>query len=222
MAEDTVVSAQLREERGSNASNRLRAAGWLPAVLNDTDGKSHAIRLNKHDFEVLLRHHGGESMLLDVTIEEQKPRKVLLTEVQHDPVSGDVLHADLVEVSMEKKMRVRIPVELLGECVGAVEGGVLEHLIREVEVECLPGDMVEQFEVDVSELKIGDSLMVSDLSVPAGLTVLTAPDVAVAAVAVPRVEEEVIEPEVAEEGAEPEVVGEKEEEETKEQEATEQ
>jgi len=219
MDKDTIVSAQVREGTGTGAARRLRAEGWVPAVINDVDGNARSIKINRHDFELLLHHHSGESLLLDVQIGEEESRKTILKEVQHNPISGAVLHADFKEIVMTEKLRVTIPVELVGDAPGVEAGGILEHLIREVEIECLPMDIVESINVDVSQLNIGDSLTVGDLNIDPKLTMITSPAVAVASVAAPRVEqekgegEEGEEGEEAETGAEPEVIGAKEKEE---------
>jgi large subunit ribosomal protein L25 len=208
----TMVNAQPRVETGTSFARRLRGTGWVPAVINDVEGKARPIQINRHEFELLLRHHTGESLLLDVQIGDEKPRKTLLKEVQHDPISGAVLHADFKEILMTKKLRISIPVELVGNAIGVEAGGILEHLIREIEVECLPADIIESINVDVSALNIGNSLTVGDLTIDPKLTVLTSPTVAVASVSAPRLEEEKVEEEVAE-VAQPEVIGEKEREE---------
>lgn len=207
----TSVSAKLRNETGTGAVRRMRAKGRLPAAVNDVDGNSLAIDIDKHAFEMLLRHHTGESLLLDVEIEGQRTLKALLKEVQRDSVSSVVLHADLKEVSMTETLRVSVALELSGEAIGVHdEGGVIEHALHEIEVECLPADMVEKIDVDVSGLGIGDTLMVGDLDVPATLTVVTSPDVSVVSVVAPRIEEEEEEEEAEVEGAEPALVGEQE------------
>ena len=212
---ESTLNAETRTDSGSAAARRLRSAGWLPAVLNGQKGKSKMIKLNSHDFELILHAHTSENLVLDVAVDGKKPHKVLLKEVQHDAITGDVLHADLVEISMTKKMRVGIPVRLVGEAEGVVQdGGILEHSLREIDVECLPGDIVEEIDLDVTSLKIGDSLRVSDLKVDSQLTVVTAEDLAIVSVSAPRVEaEEAPAEEEGAEGAEPEVVGEKKEEE---------
>jgi len=210
MSEDIIIEAGLREESGSGPSGRLRKAGWLPAVVNDEDGASHAIRLNMHDFELLLHHHAGEHLLVDLRIDGQRVRKCLLQDVQHDPVTGGLLHADFHEISMTEKIAVTVPIEVVGEAVGVkMGGGVLEQLLREVEIECLPGNLPEQLTIDVSALEIGDSLQVGDLQVGDKVTLLTSPDIAVVSVSAPRLEEpsaeaeeeEAAEGEEAEEGA---------------------
>ena len=189
MADQMVVKAVKREAQGSGEARRIRSAGQIPAVVYG-DGDPQNIKLDGHDFEMLLRDH-GQNFVADLDIEgEKKARKVLLKDVQHDPRRGDITHADFIAISMTQVLQVSLPVELLGEPAGAVEGGTLEQLISEVEVECLPGDMVESITVDVSALQIGDHLTVSDLTMPAGLKAVTEAQVAVASVAAPRVEEE--------------------------------
>jgi len=190
MSEDITIAAQVRKESGTGPSGRLRRAGWLPAAVNDEDGASHAIQLNMHDFELLLHHHAGEHLLVDLQIDGQRGRKCLLKDVQHDPVSGGLLHADFHEISMTETIAVTVPIEVVGEAVGVkTGGGVLEHLLREVEIECLPGDLPEQVTVDVSALNIGDSLQVADLQVGEKVTLLTSGDIAVVSVSAPRLEE---------------------------------
>ena len=220
MDKDTTVSAQVREKTGTSVARKLRREGWVPAVINNVDGNARSIQINRHDFELLLHHHSGESLVLDVQIGEEEPRKTILKEVQHDPVSGAVLHADFKEILMTEKLRVTIPIELVGDAPGVEAGGILEHLIRELEIECLPIDIVDSINVDVSHLNIGDSLTVGELNIDPKLTVLTPPTVAVASLAAPRVEEEKVEEEEAgaETGAEPEVIGEKEREEAQKEE----
>jgi len=208
MAEEIRVTAVSREESGSGNARRMRRAGWLPGVISNEKGQSRLIKLNLHDFDLMLHHHTSENLMIALDVDGKPGGKVLLKEVQHHPLTGDVQHVDFLEVSMTRKMRVEMPIVLTGEPVGVTQGGgILEQMLREVEVECLPGDLVEHFEIDVSHLNIGDALMVGDLNVDGAYTVLTAPSVAVAAVVAPRVEEEaapVAEGEAAaeEEGAE--------------------
>lgn len=207
MAEEIKLSGQRRTVSGTGEARRLRRGGWLPCILNTQDGQAVSMQLNDHDFEVLLQHHVGENLIISLTVGDDQSRTVLLKDVQHDPVSGHPLHADFLEISMTEKMRVSIPIELVGEPAGVVEGGVLEQPLRELEVECLPTDLVDSIEVDVSGLQIGESLAVGDVTWNAAFDVLSMPELAVAAVAVPREEEE--EEAAVEEGAEPEVIGEK-------------
>ena len=208
MVKEIKMTGQRRTVSGTSTARRLRRQGLLPGVVNNEKGEAASIQFNAHEFEQMLHHHRSENLLIDLDVDGGAPKKVLLREVQHDPVDGHALHADFVEVSMARKMRVAIQVRLLGEPVGvSQEGGVLEQVLREVHVDCLPGDIVESIDVDVSGLKMGQSLLVRDLKVDPKLTVVTAGGIALANVAAPRKEEEVAATEaVATEGAEPEVI----------------
>jgi large subunit ribosomal protein L25 len=211
MAKDTKIVAQKRDVSGSSSSNRLRKDGWLPGIINTNKGDSRMIQMNRHEFDMFLRHHRSESLLLDVEVEGEKSRKVLLKEVQHHPVTDEILHVDFLEVSMTRKMRVNIPLRFIGDPIGVTqEGGVLDCLLREIEVECLPGDLVEGIDVDVSGLKVGDTVRVSELKVSSKLVVLTNGSVAVAGCSIPKVIEEA--PAEAEAApTEPELIGAKKE-----------
>ncbi len=209
MAKKIEFNVQKREATGKNSAKRLRYAGMVPGVFNLRNGDSRLIKMNQHDFELLLAHHASESLIMDIQIDGSSARKAFLKEVQHDPITDNVLHADFLEISMTQKMTVHIPVNFVGEPIGVTdEGGVIEHHIRELEVECLPNDLVESIDVDVSGLKLGDTLMVENVKVDPSLTILTPGDVAVVSVATPHVEVEEEEEAEAEEGVEPEVIGE--------------
>lgn len=210
------VTVQPRAAQGSARAGRLRRQGLLPAVVYGSGKPGRSIQLNLHDFEQTLRGHAGENILMDLEIEGDKTLKVLLKEIQHHPVSGKMTHADFNEISMTEKLRVELPIRLVGEPTGvSQQGGVLEYLIRQLAVECLPTDIVEHVDLDVSALNIGQSLTVADIKLdPARYTILTAKDVAVATVAAPRAEEEVAPAAAAagEGAAEPEVITAKKEE----------
>ena len=188
MVEEVIVKAVNRVADGTGAARRLRHAGDIPAVVyGNTEPKS--IQLNIHDFELLLRDH-GHNFIADLAVEGEASQKVLLKALQYHPVSGVIIHADFVSISMTESLHVSLPIELLGVPAGAAVGGSLEQLVSEIEVACLPGDMVESICVDVSAMQIGDHMTVGDIELPKGVTVLTDPAVAVASVAAPRVEAE--------------------------------
>ncbi len=214
MAKEIKLSVSKRVVKGTAASHALRKSGWLPAVVYGEKG-SRSIQVNRHAFDTLLQHHTGENLIIDLDVEGEGTTKALLREVQHEAVMGGVLHADFVEISMTRKMRVTIPINLKGEPVGvSQQSGILEHVLRHLEVECLPGDLVDSIDVDVSSLGLGHTLMVRDLVLDSKLHVLTSGDVAVATVVAPR-EEKVEEAAPGAEGAapaEPEVIGKKKEE----------
>ncbi|MBM4144102.1 MAG: 50S ribosomal protein L25 [Lentisphaerae bacterium] len=210
MAIDTRLKAQTREASGTAAVRRLRTQGWLPAVIYGPRGEPRMIQLKAHDLELMLQHHRSESMMVDLVVNGNDALKVLLKEVQHHPVTERALHADFLEVSMTEKMRVRVPLALKGDCLGVTQdGGVLDHTLRDVEVECLPGDLVESVDVDVTNLRLGQTILVRDLAIPPGLTAVSDGGLAVASVHAQRAEEEVVEgaPVAEAAAAEPELVG---------------
>jgi large subunit ribosomal protein L25 len=197
----------------------MRRAGRLPGIIYG-GAATHHVEIEQHAFEQMLHHHASENLILDVEIDGEPLGKALLKEVQHDPLSGHPLHVDLVEVSMTDTLRVSIPIDLVGHPVGVEFGGNLEHALRELEVECLPDDIVDSFQVDVSALRIGDTILVRELQLGDKYTILAPGDLAVAAVAEPRIEEEPVAAEgAAEAPAEPEVIGRKAAEEEEEEEA---
>ncbi len=206
------VAAQPRDTKGTKASRRLRREGLFPGIIYGADSGTVMVQVNEHDFHQSLHGHASEHIMLDLDIGGEV-RKVLLQDVQHDPLTGGIIHADFHEVSLTEKLTVTVVVELAGEPVGVTrDGGILEHTLREIEIECLPADIPEMIEVDVSGLEIGDSLTVEDIKVDTSkIEVLTDADVAVASVAAPKIEEEpeAGEGEAGEGTAEPEVIGEK-------------
>jgi len=220
MANEIKIEAQLRTGAGSADARRLRRTGSIPGVVYGAKQEATAITLNAHSFQQLLRHHTSESLIVDLQIGDGAVVKVLLKDVQHHPVKNQVLHIDFHAISMTEKLHVLFPLEFVGEPVGVAQGGgILESLLREIEVECLPSDILEQVEVDVSALDINDNLSVKDVVLDsAKYRILTSLDVAVVAVAPPRVDDSADEEETGDEAgvvpgaAEPEVLKEKAEE----------
>ncbi|MDD2600019.1 MAG: 50S ribosomal protein L25 [Kiritimatiellae bacterium] len=201
--EEIKLKAELRVAEGSNAAGRLRRAGMIPAAVNRSGGDTTLVKFDAHTFEGLLRQHTSEHFIVTLDLDgEVIP--ALPREVQRNVITGNTIHVDFIEVSLTEKITITIPVELLGDPVGVrVNGGILEHLLREVEVECLPADMVERFTIDTSELEIGDVLYVSDLKLSNAYTVVnTSEDQAVATVVSPVEESEEDQDAEAEEPAE--------------------
>lgn len=195
------IQAQLRaaNEKGSHVAGRLRRAGQLPGAINRLEGGTQLVKFNEHDFELALRGHANTQMIVNVTL-DGKPVIALLREIQHDVMTGAPIHVDLGEVSLTKKIRVAIPIRLLGDPEGVrIDGGVLEQTLRAVEVECLPQDMIETIEADVTSLKLNQTLFVRDLKLPAAFTLITSKDSPFAGVM--KIEEEVVETPAATEAA---------------------
>jgi len=202
------LKAKLRDELGKEAVKKLRAQGLIPAVVYK--GKNSLnIKVPSKDFLEVIHTKAGENVVVNLQVEAKKPsRTAIIKETQYHPVRGDILHVDFNEISLTEVLTVKVPIAVKGEAQGIKEGGVLEHALWEIEVECLPTQIPENVPVDVSPLKIGDSILVKDLHLPGGVKVLSDPETTVVSLAVPRVEEEeVAKPE--EEAVEPEVIMEK-------------
>lgn len=208
---DEKIILKPRDQKGSSNARRMRREGDVPGVIYSKGGEARQVTLPAHEFEQILHHHSGEQMMLQVQVEGGAEESVLLKDVQHDPVSGAVLHVDLQDVAMDEKLQVEVQIELAGDAEGVQQGGILDHLLHELEIECLPADIPEVIEVDVSKLAIGDMLTVKDISVDTSkIEILTDEETGVATVTMPKaVEEEEEEGAEAAEGGEPEVIGEK-------------
>ena len=207
---DAKITVKSRDEKGSANSRRLRRDGWVPGVIYSDGGTARTVSLPKHEFEQMLRHHASEHVMIKIQIDNGAEESVLLKEVQHNALSGSVVHVDMQKVDMNKKLRVEVPVELVGEAEGVrTQGGVLDHLLHHVQIECFPADIPEEICVDVTGLKLGETLTIKDIKIgSAKYSILMDADVGVASVSLPKVVEEP----VAEEGAAtaaPEVIREK-------------
>ncbi|MCS6770556.1 MAG: 50S ribosomal protein L25 [Kiritimatiellae bacterium] len=208
------LTAEVRRETGSGAGRRLRRAGKFPGVVYGVGKAPVIVSVDEKAFRRAVHGHTSEHVMIDLEIPGVEVKKVLLQEVQQHPITGQILHADFHEISMTEKLRLEIPVRLVGTPVGvSQQGGVLEHLVRSIEVECLPMDIVEAFDVDVSPLKIGESLTAGDVKLdPAKYTLITDRSIAIVAVSAPRQEEAPAAAAAAAAAAEPEVIKEKKEE----------
>lgn len=190
---ETKLTAKPRETKGSASAGRLRRTGWFPAVVYGEGRPGLDIQLNEHDFVMMLRSHRSENMIVDLAVEgREKPFKVMLKAMQHHPLTSRVIHVDFYEISMTRRIEIEVPIKLTGIATGvANEGGILEHVLRSLSVQCLPGDLIEVIELDVSALSIGKTLRVRDVAVDAAKhKVLDDADQVVVAVAAPRTEEE--------------------------------
>jgi large subunit ribosomal protein L25 len=205
--QEITVRAELRAKRGKNDAGRLRRAGLVPLTLYGGGGEAVAAAAPLKDLAAILRSDTGHNTIFTLDIEGVGASEVLFLERQIDPVRGRLLHADLRRLVRGQKIEVTVHVELDGEPVGVKEeGGILEQLLRDVEIRCAPRDIPEALHADVSGLHVHDVLHVSDLQVAENIEVLTDPETAVATVSVVR-EEPVEAPAVEEEVTEPEVIG---------------
>src|SRR5499425_1251353 len=191
MAEKIVVEAAPRDSRGKNEARRLRVSGQIPAVLYGAKGDALTLAVSAKQVGQILRSPTGHNTLFQVAV-GGKQQPAIVKDWQVDPVTGNLLHVDLLRVAMDVRMRVKIPVHTFGEPSGVkVQGGVFETVAREVEIECLPADIPSEFKVDVSGLMLNQSLRAGDLKLDtAKLKLLTDPNAVLAHVVALRVEEE--------------------------------
>jgi large subunit ribosomal protein L25 len=174
---EIVVSAKTRTDRGKNAARRLRRGGFVPAVIYGGKGDNLTVSVDPKALHKVLRSEAGRNAILKLDIAGQGAANAILKSWQVDPVKETFIHADFYRIAMDVAIRVTVPVHSVGEARGVkVDGGILELVLRAISVECLPGDIPERIDVDVSSLGINESLRVSDLQIPAKVKVLEAPD----------------------------------------------
>jgi large subunit ribosomal protein L25 len=207
---DHALSVEVREHTGKGMGRRLRATGRIPAILYGRGRESVPISLDPRLLEKLLAaSDAGMNTLIDLAVvgrSDLAGKVVLVKELQRHPVRGSLLHADLYEVDLTKTIEVSVPIHVVGTAAGvALDGGILDQALRELEIECLPRAIPDQIDVDVSALKIGESIHVRELVLPEGVKLLSDPDLSVVSVVAPAAE---IVPEVAAAEVAPEVEGE--------------
>jgi large subunit ribosomal protein L25 len=200
------LTATPRQETGKGAARTLRRSGQVPAVIYGHAREPQSLAIPSRELERLLGRISAENTVVELTLDGRTTR-TLIREVQRHPFRRDVLHVDFQELVAGEKVTVNVPLVLVGTPEGVrAGGGILDQVLRELSIEVDPANMPNHIDVDVSELTIGHSLHVSDLSIPAGVTVLDDEDATVATVAAPKVAEETPETTEAEPSAEPEVI----------------
>jgi large subunit ribosomal protein L25 len=209
------LAVEIREETGKGQARRLRDAGKIPAVLYGHGNAPVSLTLISADLESLVkRSDAGVNTLIDLAgTDALKGRIVLIKEIQRHPVRGDLVHLDLYEIDASEKIHVTVPIHLTGTPSGVKLGGMLEHAIREIDMFCLPQAIPDSLDLDVSALELGDSVHVSDLTLPEGTEISLEDSTTVAHVIIPKavVAEETEEVAEGEEGAEATEEGEAEE-----------
>jgi large subunit ribosomal protein L25 len=166
MITNELVEAKTRvaESRGKNEARRVRVTGQIPAVVYGAGAESVAITVDPKQITKILHSESGHNTIFDLQVGNGKKEKVMIVDWQYEPIKGSLLHIDVKRIAMDQKLRVNVPIELIGEPAGVKQqGGILEQLLREVEVECLPGDIPNQVELNVADLVFGMVLRVADL-----------------------------------------------------------
>jgi large subunit ribosomal protein L25 len=206
-----VVKSERREGLGKNAARRLRLQGFIPAVLYGETKETVPLVLKKKDIIQIMKLETRENTIFKVAFDAESV-DAMIKELQVDPTTDQLIHADLIRIAMDKPIRVTIPIVHSGEPFGVkTEGGFIDFITREVEVECLPRDIPESIGIEISGLHIHQSFKVENLTAPAGVRVITDPATVLVLISLPHKEEEFpgekpAEEVVAEEGKEPEVI----------------
>lgn len=212
------IKVSKRKKVGTGPSKRLRAKGEIPGIIYGSDIEATPIKIDVSQWKEIMKAQESGEKLIELSIKGERKKKshtVMIKEVQRHYITRDVLNVDFHSISLKEKVEASIPIILLGEPIGVKEeGGILEHHLREIDVECLPKDIPEHFDLNIDNLKIGDVLRVSDIKQKEGVDILLDPDDVILSIAVPSIEE--VEEEVEEEEEiievakeEPEVIGEK-------------
>jgi len=187
------LKAQVRDGIGKGAARSVRRGGGVPAILYGRGRTSQPIAVDGRALSAVLHTHAGRNVLIDLDLGDgghAEPTTVMVREIQRDIFRHHPIHVDFYAISLTERLETRVPVVLKGTAKGVAEGGVVEHHLREVLVECLPTQIPEQFELDVTELVLGRSLHARDLVIPEGVTLVTPPEDVVVTVVPPKVIEE--------------------------------
>lgn len=186
------LNAYVRNVSGRNAVKKLRDSGRVPTVIYGRQRASQTLELNQRELDKLISHSASENILVDLAVEgDANPKRLaLVQDVQHNPLTGEVLHIDFHEVAADEKVTVMVPVEAVGMPLGVKDGGVLETVLHKIKVRAIPADLPLVLQIDVSNLALGKSLHLGEIPVPANVEILGDKKVPVIAVAAPRTEAE--------------------------------
>jgi large subunit ribosomal protein L25 len=198
---EILIEAAAREAGSSNEARRMRRARQLPAVVYGGGKESHTITLDPGEIVSILKSESGQNTIFKLKVGGGSEENVMIFDVQIDPITYTLVHADLMRIAMDVEMEVSVPLQLVGEAAGVIEGGVLDQSLRELVVRCLPTDIPENIQVDISHLEMNSSIKVEDITVPANVTLVTELDRSVASV-VPPVSEADLEADLTVEGEE--------------------
>jgi len=190
MSKAQSLTAHSRKRSGSGALNSLRREGLIPAVVYGKSQPSLNVRLNAKQVETVLHHSVSEQILVNLTIEDTgETRLALIQDVQHNPLTGAIIHLDFHAISENERIHANVPLELVGDAAGVKAGGLLEHLVHKLEVQCLPKDLPEIIRVDVSGIEVGKALHLREIPLPEGVRASADGELIVALVSEPRVAE---------------------------------
>lgn len=186
------LSADLRETGKKGVNRRLRKQGAIPAILYGRGEKPVPLAVNLKDFTTKMKGTAGTNVLIDLDFkgrDAKEPLVVMLKDYQTDVIRHVITHIDLMKIDLKEKVLVKIPLHVVGKSVGVIKGGLVELVRRDVEVKCLPGNIPQRLDIDITELDIGHSLHVKDLALPEGVEAAMSEDLTIVSVVAPREEE---------------------------------
>jgi len=184
-----LIKAERRKVLGKNACYRLRCQGLVPAILYGPGVENIPLVLNKKDVFSILKSETGERTIFRLALDGEE-RNVMIKELQVDPVTDELLHVDLFQIAMDKPIRVSVPVLLQGEAIGVkTQGGLVDFITREIEIECLPHLIPDHIVVDISSLHVHQSIKVADLTPPPGIKIIDDPETVIVTIGLPEAEE---------------------------------
>jgi large subunit ribosomal protein L25 len=213
---EITITVEAREGRGTGEAGRMRNQGRVPSVLYGGDRPPVAISVDEHAVHEILKGAAGENTIFLLKLKDSdEERLAMIKELQVDRISGKFIHIDFIRITRGHKLTVKMPVELVGDCVGVRHGGRVDFVSREIELEILPREMFDKFVLDITNLEVGEHMKVADLAsqLPENAKFLDDENRVVVVIEIPRVVEEVVEEEeleeeaVISEAAEPEVIG---------------
>jgi large subunit ribosomal protein L25 len=199
-----VIQTESRKPGGKNVNRRLRYAGRIPAVLYGQGTEPLPLTVDPEVVKEILYSDSGRNTIFAVSVDGGSQTNAMVKDYQLDPVRGNLIHADFLQIAMDKALELTVPVEIIGESEGVKLGGLMDIVTREIEIECLPGDIPESIKVDITGLKINDNIRVKSLPTDPKVKILTDPDVVIVTIVPPLKEEVAVEAPV--ETAEPEVI----------------
>lgn len=187
MAASAKLTAKGRDGQGKGDNRKLRQTGFIPAVIYGHGEKTRSVAINAHELELLFSRVHVENTVIDLDVEgEKKPIRALVREIQTHPARGSIVHVDFYQIHAGERVQVQIPINFVGTPAGVKAGGILQHTMDELDVRVSSDNIPESMDIDVTGLEIGDSIHVSDLSIPAGMEVLAAADRSVCSVTPPQ------------------------------------
>lgn len=179
MAKKTTLKAAPRARTGSGRLNQMRREGWLPSVIYGRGTENKNLKVDAKTFNEVIARSSSENIIVNLEIDGEGTRLAFLQAIQHDPISGAAVHADFLAIDNKTEITAHIPAHLKGEAPGMKAGGVIEQYVHALEITCLPDDLPETIEIDISNLQLGDSLHVGEVSYPKGVRPTHSADVVI-------------------------------------------